>query len=493
MQEQTAPLIRRTKIVATLGPVTDDPQTMRAILQAGVDVVRINFSHGGADDHRKRVEHARAAAKELGKSVGVLGDLQGPKIRIDRFRDGPIELAEGQIFTLDASLDRDDGNAEQVGITYKALPQDVSAGDILLLDDGAISLQVTSVKGSAIRCKVLLGGKLSNNKGINRKGGGLSAGALTEKDFADIELAAALDVDYLAVSFPRDAADVDEARQRFEKAGGIGGIVSKIERAEAITNLDEIMAVSDAVMVARGDLGVEIGDEELPAVQKQIIHAARDCNKVVITATQMMESMISSPVPTRAEVMDVANAMMDGTDAVMLSAETATGKYPVKVVEAMARICLGAEKQRATMTSRHRLDARFQRMDEAIAMACMYTANHLPTRAIIALTESGSSALWMSRIRSGIPVYAFTRHEKTRSRVTLYRGVYPVTFDVVAEGRDDVVEAASQRLQKAGKVKPGDVIIVTFGDFRGVSGGTNTMKIIQAGDADLVDLAPASA
>ncbi len=484
MADRPAALIRRTKIVATLGPVTDDPDTMRAILRAGVDVVRINFSHGAPEDHRQRVEHARAAAEELGKSVGVLGDLQGPKIRIERFANGPIELQEGQTFILDAALGSGDGDGSKVGITYKQLPDDVESGDVLLLDDGQISLQVEAVKGSQIQCKVQLGGRLSNNKGINRKGGGLSAGALTDKDYADIELAAALDVDYLAVSFPRDAADVEEARLRFEQAGGVGGIVAKIERAEAIENLEEILAVSDAVMVARGDLGVEIGDEELPAVQKRIIHLARDRNKVVITATQMMESMISSPVPTRAEVLDVANAMMDGTDAVMLSAETATGKYPVKVVEAMARVCLGAEKQRSTMTSRHRLDARFQRVDEAIAMASMYTANHLPTRAIIALTESGSTALWMSRIRSGIPVYAFTRQEKTRRRVTLYRGVYPITFDVVSVGRDEVMQAASQRLIDTGKVDEGDVIIVTFGDFRGVQGGTNTMKIIRAGDVD---------
>lgn len=476
--------IRRTKIVATLGPVTDDPKTLRAMLEAGVDVVRINFSHGTAEEHRRRVEQARAVAAALGKSVGVLGDLQGPKIRIDRFKAGAIKLEEGQAFTLNADLDATAGDERQVGITYKALPKDVQAGDILLLDDGQISLRVESVAGGAVHCNVQLGGKLSNNKGINRKGGGLSAQALTEKDFADIELAAALDVDYLAVSFPRDANDVQEARERFVKAGGDGGLVAKIERAEAVENLDSIMAVSDAVMVARGDLGVEIGDEELPAVQKQIIHSARDCNKVVITATQMMESMISSPVPTRAEVLDVANAMMDGTDAVMLSAETATGDYPVKVVEAMARICLGAEKQRSTQVSRHRLDARFDRVDEAIAMASMYTANHLATRAIIALTESGSTALWMSRIRSGIPVYAFTRQEKTRRRVTLYRGVYPVTFDVVSVERDEVVHAASTRLLEAGKVDKGDVIIVTFGDFRGVQGGTNTMKIIRAGETD---------
>ncbi len=488
MKDKSSEMIRRTKIVATLGPVTDDPNTLRDILQAGVDVARINFSHGGPDDHRKRVRQLREVAATLGKSVGLLGDLQGPKIRIDRFRDGPVELEEGQTFTLDAALGRDDGDRHQVGIAYKQLPADVKPGDVLLLDDGLISLLVEAVQGSAVVCKVQLGGELSNNKGINRKGGGLSAEALTEKDFEDIELAAQLDVDYLAVSFPRDAADVQEARARFEKAGGIGGIVAKIERAEAVDNLEEIMAVSDAVMVARGDLGVEIGDAELPAVQKRIIHLARDRNRVVITATQMMESMITSPVPTRAEVLDVANAMMDGTDAVMLSAETAAGKYPVKVVEAMARICLGAEKQRETMVSKHRIDARFQRVDEAIAMAAMYTANHLPTRAIIALTESGSTALWMSRIRSGIPVYAFTRHEKTRRRVTLYRGVYPVSFDVVSVERDAMVDAAADRLLEAGKVQSGDVIIVTLGDSRGVSGGTNMMKIIRAGEAELGEL-----
>lgn len=484
MKETKPVVLRRTKIVATLGPVTDDPRVLRDILLAGVDVVRLNFSHGSSDEHRSRIKAVREAADELGKSVGVLGDLQGPKIRIERFRDGSVELTEGQIFTLDAGLAEDAGDVHRVGITYKALPDDVKEGDVLLLNDGLISLRVIAVKGTAVTCEVGNAGVLSNSKGLNRQGGGLSAAALTEKDYRDIVLAAELDVDYLAVSFPRDAADVQEARRRFEEAGGVGGIVAKIERAEAVANLEEILAVSEAVMVARGDLAVEIGDAELPAVQKQIIHLARDRNRVVITATQMMESMISSPVPTRAEVLDVANAMMDGTDAVMLSAETAAGKYPVKVVEAMARVCLGAEKQRATMVSGHRLDARFEREDEAIAMASMYTANHYPTRALIAMTESGSTALWMSRIRSGIPVFAFTRHAKTRSRVTLYRGVYPVSFDAVSFDPDTVVDAAVARLLKAGKVEAGDVVIVTFGDMRGVSGGTNTMKIMRAGDTD---------
>lgn len=485
MKDKSSEMIRRTKIVATLGPVTDDPNTLRDILQAGVDVARINFSHGGPDDHRKRVRQLREVAATLGKSVGLLGDLQGPKIRIDRFRDGPVELEEGQTFTLDAALGRDDGDRHQVGIAYKQLPADVKPGDVLLLDDGLISLLVEAVQGSAVVCKVQLGGELSNNKGINRKGGGLSAEALTEKDFEDIELAAQLDVDYLAVSFPRDAADVQEARARFEKAGGIGGIVAKIERAEAVDNLEEIMAVSDAVMVARGDLGVEIGDAELPAVQKRIIHLARDRNRVVITATQMMESMILNPIPTRAEVSDVANAVMDGTDAVMLSGETAVGEYPVKAIRAMAEVCLGAESfPLPEGRTRHRIGDYFERVDEAIAMAVMYTANHLSVRAIIALTESGSTALWMSRIRSDIPIYAFTPHVATRRRVTLYRGVFPIEFDSLSVEQSQLYAEVFRTLLAHDLVQIGDRVIFTKGDLEGISGQTNAMKILTVAAPD---------
>ncbi|MGH8402056.1 MAG: pyruvate kinase, partial [Gammaproteobacteria bacterium] len=377
---------RRTKIVATLGPATDTLEVMQAIIRAGVDVVRLNFSHGEAADHRRRLQLVREAAAKAGKDVGVLGDLQGPKIRIEKFRDGRATLKDGQRFVLDARLADNAGTEEAVGLTYKALPQDVKAGDILVLGDGEISLRVVEVQGARIVCSVENGGELSDHKGINRQGGGLSAEALTDKDLRDIKFAAELGVDYLAVSFPRDAADIEQARKLLHAAGSRAGIVAKIERAEAIHNLDDIIRASDAVMIARGDLAVEIGDAELPGIQKLIIQRARDLHRVVITATQMMESMIHSPVPTRAEVLDVANAVLDGTDAVMLSAETAAGKYPLKTVEAMARVCEGAERQRASLGAERRLDRRFERMDEAIAMAVMYTANHMDVKAIIALT-----------------------------------------------------------------------------------------------------------
>lgn len=472
---------RRTKIVATLGPATDKPEALEAIVRAGVDVVRLNFSHGEAADHQRRVQELRAASARVGKDVGVLGDLQGPKIRIEKFRDGKVTLKDGQSFTLDAQLPDNAGSDESVGLSYKALPSDVKTGDLLVLGDGEISLRVDSVKGARILCRVENGGELSDHKGINRQGGGLSAAALTDKDLRDVKFAEQLGVDYLAVSFPRDAADIERARSLLRAAGSKAGIVAKIERAEAIQNLDGIIKASDAVMVARGDLAVEIGDAELPGIQKLIIHRARELQRVVITATQMMESMIASPVPTRAEVLDVANAVMDGTDAVMLSAETAAGKYPVKTVEAMARVCEGAERQRVTLRSARRQEQHIERVDEAIAMAVMYTANHMDVKAIIALTESGSTPLWMSRISSGIPIYAMTRHEATRRRVTLYRGVYPVAFDVLHENADRVLESAVGELRKRELVKNGDYVICTKGELSGVTGGTNSFKILRVG------------
>ncbi len=472
---------RRTKIVATLGPASDDPQVLEELIRAGVDVVRLNFSHGSAEDHRRRAMRVRDACARVGRDVGILADLQGPKIRIDRFRDGPVTLRENATFCLDASLDPDAGDEDAVGIAYKHLPEDVSAGDTLLLDDGLISLRVTAVEGPRVHCQVELGGTLSDNKGINRLGGGLSAGALTDKDREDMKTAAAMEVDYVAVSFPRSAVDVDDARERLAAAGSRAGIIAKIERAEAVEAIESIIVASDAVMVARGDLGVEIGDAELPGVQKRIIALARELNRVVITATQMMESMVSQPAPTRAEVLDVANAVMDGTDAVMLSAETATGKYPVRTVEAVDRVCLGAERQRMTQRSKHRMDSHFERVDEAIAMATMYTANHLDVRAIIALTESGSTPLWMSRISSGIPIYALTRHQSTRRRVTMYRGVYPVDFELEHFDPNLVVRDAVDCLQGMGAVADGELVIITKGDLTGVAGGTNAMKIVQVG------------
>jgi pyruvate kinase len=472
--------VRRTKIVATLGPATDDPLVLADIVRAGVDVVRLNFSHGQVADHARRVQLVQAAAAAAGRYIGVLGDLQGPKIRIDRFVGGRVRLADGAAFTLDASLAVDAGTETAVGIAYKRLPTDVHVGDVLLLNDGQISLGVEEVDGPRIKTRVLVGGELGNNKGINRQGGGLSAGALTDKDRADIRAAAELRVDYLAISFARDAADMDEARKLLREAGGHALLVAKIERAEAIENLVEVVRASDAVMVARGDLGVEMGYAELAGLQKRIIQEARHQNRVVITATQMMESMIVNAIPTRAEVSDVANACMDGTDAVMLSAETASGKHPAKVVEAMSQIILGAEKyQDAHVRIRQRSTAHFGHTDEAIAAAVMFTANHLNVKAIVALTESGNTTLWMSRVRSDIPIYAFTRQEITRHRVTLYRGVYPVAYDAVDAGSAEFYYSIFRQLLALHLVKQGDLVILTKGELSGVSGGTNSMQIIE--------------
>jgi pyruvate kinase len=472
-------LKKRTKIVATLGPATDRPEVLESMIRAGVDVVRINFSHGSPEDHRRRVVRIREAAARVGKDIGVLGDLQGPKIRIERFREGPVELVEGGRFVLDASLEADAGTIDAVGVTYKALPADVAAGDVLLLNDGAIVLAVDRIEGPRVECVVQVGGTLSDSKGINRQGGGLSARALTDKDRADIRTAAELELDFLAVSFPREAADMDEARRLLHDAGGSALLVAKIERAEAVEHIEEITEASDVVMVARGDLGVEIGFAEVPGVQKNIIRVARDMNRVVITATQMMESMIHEPIPTRAEVSDVANAVIDGTDAVMLSAETAVGRYPVKAVEAMASACISAKRKRVATHSRHRMDDFFLRTDEAIAMATMYTANHMDVKAIVALTESGNTVLWMSRIRSGIPVYAFSRNEATRRRVALYRGVYPIPFDVMHEGGPEGFYAVCSTLLDRGLAAEGDRILFTEGYQAGVTGGTNAMKILK--------------
>jgi pyruvate kinase len=473
---------RRTKILATLGPATDDPKMLDKVIEAGVDVVRINFSHGSPEEHIERAERVRNRARAHGRQVGVLCDLQGPKIRIDKFKNGKINLAEGDTFILDAECPSDAGDQQRVGIAYKQLPDDVSRGDTLLLDDGRLVLWVDQVEGPCIICRVVVGGILSDRKGINRQGGGLSAPALTEKDREDIKTAAKMEADYLAVSFPRTAEDVNEARELFSAAGGNGGIVAKIERAEALDVVDEIIAASDVIMIARGDLGVEIGDAALPPVQKHLIRRSREMNRAVITATQMMESMIENQIPTRAEVFDVANAVLDGTDAVMLSAETATGKFPDKAIGAMHRICLEAEKQRIATVSDHRIHSEFTHIDEAIAMAAMYSANHLKVKAIAALTESGSTTLWMSRISSGIPIYAMTRHVEARRKVTIYRGVYPVSFDVTATDHAELNREAIDELRRRGAVRDGDLVIITKGDLLGIHGGTNAMKIVKVGD-----------
>jgi len=471
--------MRRTKILATLGPATDDPEVVEQLIRAGADVFRLNFSHGEADDQRKRVTMVREAAARAGKHVGILGDLQGPKIRIRRFKDGPVTLDEGDKFTLDTALEGESGDHTQVGVAYEHLTRDVKSGDLLLLDDGHLAMRVESVDGTRISCVVEVGGDLSNQKGINLHGGGLSAPALTEKDKEDIKVAAELEIDWLAVSFVSAADDIENARKLLRDAGGYGHLVAKIERSEAVTNLEKIIDASDAVMVARGDLGVEVGYASLTSLQKRIIKTTRKRHKVVITATQMMESMIHNQVPTRAEVSDVANAVMDGTDAVMLSAETAVGEHPVKAVATMAEVCLGAEAHHLVSRKSKRSDGHFKVIDEAIAMAVMYTAAHMDIHAIVALTESGSTALWMSRMRSDIPIFAFTRHKVTRRRVTLYRGVYPVHFDVTHTDPERLHQDMFNKLLELHQVDEGNLLVFTQGDLKGIAGGTNAMKILR--------------
>ncbi|WP_173834943.1 pyruvate kinase [Halomonas sp. HG01] len=478
--------IRRTKIVATLGPASDREGVLEQMIAAGVDVVRLNFSHGAADDHRRRLSAVREIAARQGRSVAALGDLQGPKIRIARFSEGKVVLEEGAPFVIDVALDGQAGDASRVGCDYEALADDVTAGDRLLLDDGRVVLDVDRVDGSAIHTIVAVGGELSNNKGINKQGGGLSAPALTDKDKADLETAMAIGVDYLAVSFPRSAADMQEARTLLGDAGREIGLVAKLERAEAVADdatLDGIIEASEAVMVARGDLGVEIGDEALIGTQKRIIKHARSLNRAVITATQMMESMIDSPLPTRAEVFDVANAVLDATDAVMLSAETAAGDFPVETVEAMARVCLGAERERIAQSSGHRIHEGFERIDETIALSAMYAANHLTGVAAIAcMTSTGYTPLIASRIRSGLPIVGLAHNPVAQRRMALYRGVISLPFDTSEMDAAELNDRAMALLVGQGVAEPGDHVILTRGDHMNAHGGTNTLKILDVNE-----------
>ena len=476
-------MFRRTKIVTTLGPATDRDDNLRRIIKAGANVVRLNFSHGSAEDHIKRAKDTRRIAAELGVHVAVLGDLQGPKIRVSTFKDNKkVQLDLGQSFVLDADLPKGEGDENHVGIDYKELPNDVSIGDILMLDDGRVQLRVERIDGNKVHTIVTVAGPLSNNKGINKQGGGLSAAALTEKDKRDIITAAEIQVDYLAVSFPHTGADLDYARELALKAGCKALIVSKVERAEAVATdeaMDDVIRASDIVMVARGDLGVEIGDPALVAVQKKLISRARQLNKSVITATQMMESMITSPMPTRAEVMDVANAVLDGTDAVMLSAETAAGDFPEETVKAMSEVCLGAELHPSVQVSKHRLDQSFDSIEETIALSTMYAANHLKgIKAIVALTESGATPQLMSRISSALPIFALSRHEVTLAKMAVYRGVQAVHFDSSNLSPEDVAPKALETLTAAGYLKSGDMVLMTKGDSMETIGGTNTCKVL---------------
>ncbi len=486
MIDSTTNWLRRTKIVCTLGPGSDSPECIKAMINAGMNVARINFSHGLAEDHIALARLVREIASGQHRVVGILGDLQGPKIRIGKFASGKVQLRQGQEFRLDVNLPTGTGNQNVVGIDYSELAHDCVEGDCLLLDDGRIVLDVVSVDGQVISCTVRIGGPLSDNKGINKLGGGLSAPALTEKDYRDIKLAAEMEVDFLAVSFPRSAEDIVKARKLLEATGSDAGIVAKIERAEAVENeetLDAIISASDAVMVARGDLGVEIGDAALAGVQKRIIKRARQLNRVVITATQMMESMISNPMPTRAEVFDVANAVLDGTDAVMLSGETAVGLFPVETVASVARVIEGAEKIPLHNRSEHRLHQKFTLVDETIALAAMYAANHLEgLRVIVSMTETGSTPIQMSRISSRLPIFAFANSSKVHQKLALVRGVHSVLSEVSKAPPESANQMVIDRLLELEEVCEGDLVIISKGNYLDVHGGTNTLKIVRVGD-----------
>ena len=473
--------LRRTKILATLGPATDAPGVLDALLAAGVDCVRLNFSHGDPSSQIARANAVREAAQRVGREVGILADLPGPKIRIERFEQGRVQLTTGERFDLVARADAPLGTVHEVGVSYLGLPNDVRSGDTLMLDDGMVQLQVQAVEGDRIVCRVLNDGVLSDRKGLNKQGGGLSLGALTERDKELIVVAAELGVDFIAVSFCRTAQDMHDARAIARAAGSDAAMVSKIERAEAIENLAEIVDASDVVMVARGDLGVEIGDAELPGLQKKIIRESLAQNRLVITATQMLQSMVESPIPTRAEVLDVANAVIDGTDAVMLSAESAVGRYPVKSVEALVRICLGAERQFNHDTDFEKAARNLERADQAIAMAAMFVSEHIGVRAIVAMTESGGTARFLSRFRSPSQIFALSRHDGARRRMALMRDVMPIAFDSRGLASRDAARSSIKNLFDAGLLDAGDRVIFTSGDHMEHHGATNTLRLLQVG------------
>ena len=472
-------MTRATKIVATLGPASSDPAVLERLLLAGVDVVRLNFSHGKAQDHIDRANLVRSVADKVGKTVALMADLQGPKIRVGKFAEGKVMLEPGAAFVLDAQRS-EPGDINAVGLDYKELPRDVRPGDTLLLNDGLIKLQVTAVLGEQVHTRVVLGGELSNNKGINKAGGGLTAPALTAKDMEDIRTAMAFQCEYLAVSFPKNATDMEMARQLAYVAGEASrhkpAMIAKIERSEAIPQLEAILKASDGIMVARGDLAVEVGNAAVPALQKRMIRMARELDKVAITATQMMESMILAPVPTRAEVSDVANAVLDGTDAVMLSAETAAGKFPVETVEQMHQIALEAERAEDISLETDFTNKKFGRIDQSIAMGALFTAHHLGCKAIIALTESGSTALWMSRHNIKVPIYGLTSQPASQRRMALYRNVRPLLMPKMSD-RDAALAQAERLLVERGVLKPGDTYAITCGEPMGYPGGTNMLKV----------------
>ncbi|QMT61733.1 pyruvate kinase [Legionella sp. PC997] len=472
-------MLRQTKIVATLGPASNNPATLRAMLTAGVDVVRINFSHADASA-LQLIALVRGIAEELNCPLAVMADLQGPKIRIGRFKEKSITLIEGQEFTLDCNAAELLGDEQEVSVAYPDLARELAPEDHLLLNDGLVELEVMSISGSKIHCRVIEGGGLSDLKGLNRKGGGLAARTMTDKDKRDLRTAIEAEVDYISLSFVKDAEDIRHARRLMTEFGKKIPVIAKIERTEALHYLTEIIQEADAIMVARGDLGVEIGAAEVPAIQKHIIGEARRLDKVVITATQMMESMINNPQPTRAEVSDVANAILDGTDAVMLSAETASGQFPVKVLTMVNKICLSTEKHASFYYHNNKTEAcHYQRADQAIAMATMHAANHFPIQAIITLTESGDTALWISRQQSRVPIIAVSANKRTIGRLCLVHNVFPVFMNYYQFNAETLNQQVLEELVKSGHLGSKGFVLLTRGRMIGTAGGTNSMEIIR--------------
>lgn len=474
--------LNRTKIVATVGPASSSSEVLESMIVSGCSVFRINFSHGSHESHAGSIANIREAAANLNQNVAILGDLQGPKIRIGAIVGEKISLEVGQELLLDSDIDDDLGGVDGVSYRCDTLAESCGPGRVLMLDDGRVQLEVLSVSGNAIKTKVIAGNKLSSRKGLNLKGGGLAEDALTAKDKRDMAFAAEQDIDYLCVSFPATAQDMEDARAMLDYIGCSSKLIAKLERAEVVASenmIDQMINSCDGVMVARGDLAVEVGFEAVTSYQKQIVARARKLNKPVIVATQMMESMIDNPVPTRAEVSDVANAVFDYADAVMLSAETAVGDYPIEVIKTVYDVIVATEKHVLTQVSKHRVEIDFNFVDESIAMASIYLANHFKAvKAIVCLTESGSTALWMTRIKTHLPLVAMSPKEKTRNLVALYKGVKPAELPTGSERKTQLKDVV-KFVRKTVDLQRGDYVAITFGDVVGVDGHTNTLKIVQ--------------
>ncbi|WP_344731252.1 pyruvate kinase [Nocardioides fonticola] len=479
--------MRRAKIVCTLGPAVSSPRRIRELVYAGMDVARLNMSHGSHEDHAEAYRLVREASDASGHGVGIFADLQGPKIRLETFADGPVILRRGQEWTITT---RDvPGDATVCGTTYKGLPGDVSVGDPLLIDDGRIRLRVTDVNGPDVRTEVLVGGKVSNHKGINLPGVAVSVPALSEKDEEDLRFALKLGVDFIALSFVRDGEDAGDVRRIMDEVGVRLPVIAKIEKPQAIDNLDDIIESFDGFMVARGDLGVECPLEEVPFLQKEIIRKARLNAKPVIVATQMLDSMIGNPQPTRAETSDVANAVLDGADAVMLSGETSVGEYPVHTVETMARIVAATERHAFDAGDLAPIDWDPHTKPGVIAKAAEEVAERIGAKYVVAFTQSGDSARRMSRLRGPIPLLAFTPEARVRSQLALSWGVETFKTSPV-EHTDEMVRQVDEQLLRIGRVQEGDLVVIIAGAPPGIPGSTNALRIHRMGDA-INEVAPA--